>query len=99
MELSKEVRQLSLFHVDECLEEGQLEARLDRSKPDLYLIPLHEARPQEQLLQLRNGELSAVSTRGLWLSESFAAQDGWVVRDERIRSKDWWMARSVATTR
>lgn len=99
MELSKEVRQLSLFHVDECLEEGQLVARLDRSKPDLYLIPLHEGRPQEQLLQLRNGELSAVSTRGLWLSESFAAQDGWVVLDERIRWKDWWMARSVATTR
>lgn len=99
MELSKEVRQLSLYHVDECLEDGQLVARLDRSKPDLYLIPLEEGQPQKQLLQLRNGELSAVSTQGLWLSESFATQDGWLVRDERILWENWWATRPAATTR
>lgn len=99
LELPKEVRQLSLFHVDERLEDDQLVARLVRSRPDLYLIPLHEGQPQEQLLQLRNGQFNAVSTRGLWLSESFAPQDGWVVRDERIRWKDWWAARSVAMVR
>lgn len=25
----------------------------------------------------------------MFLAESFAAQDGWVVRDERVRWKDW----------
>ena len=29
------------------------------------------------------------STRGLYLAESFARQEGWVVRDERIRWRDW----------
>lgn len=99
LELPKEARELSLFHVDERLEGEELVARLDRSRPDLYLIPLHEGQPQDQLLQLRNGQLSEVSTRGLWLAESFAPQEGWVVRDERIRWKDWWAVRSTAVPR
>jgi hypothetical protein len=89
LELPKEARQLSLFHVDERLEDGKLVARLDRSRPDLYLIPLQEGRPSAELLTLNKGQLKAASTRGLWLAESFAAQDGWLVRDERIRWKDW----------
>jgi hypothetical protein len=89
LELPKEARQLSLFHVDERLEDGKLVARLDRSRPDLYLIPLQQGRPTAELLTLNKGQLKAVSTRGLWLAESFAAQDGWLVRDERIRWKDW----------
>lgn len=99
LEIPKEVRQLSLFHVDERLEGEQLVARLDRSRADLYLIPLHQGQPQEQLLQLRDGQFITVSTRGLWLSESFAPQDGWVVRDEHIRWKDWWATRTVTAAR
>jgi len=95
LEVPREVRQLSLFHVDERLEDGQLVAQLDRNRPDLYLMPLDEGQPQERLLQLRNGQFSEVSTGELWLSESFAPQEGWVVRDERIRWKDWWAARSA----
>ena len=41
---------------------------------------------------LRKGELAKASTRGVWLSESFAEQDGWLVHEERIRLRDW-MAR------
>ncbi len=93
LELPKEARELSLFHVDERLEGEELVARLDRSRPDLYLIPLHEGQPQDQLLQLRNGQLTTPGTRGLWLAESFAPQEGWVVRDERIRWTEWWAAR------
>ena len=88
LEIPKEVRQLSLFHVDESLEGEQLVARLDRSRADLYLIPLLQGQPQEQLLQLRDGHFRPVNTRGLWLSESFAPQEGWVVREERIRWKE-----------
>ncbi|OYW93612.1 MAG: metal ABC transporter ATPase [Pseudomonadales bacterium 32-61-5] len=99
LEIPKEVRPLSLFHVDERLEDEQLVARLDRSRADLYLIPLYQGQPQEQLLQLRNGQFSTVNTRGLWLSESFAPQDGWVVHEERIRWKDWWAARTANVVR
>jgi hypothetical protein len=89
LELPKETRQLSLLHVDEHLEDGQLIARLNRARPDLFLIPLDQGRPTAKLLTLKQGQLHTASTRGLWLSESFAAQDGWLVRDERIRWKDW----------
>ncbi|MBA1276628.1 MULTISPECIES: metal ABC transporter ATPase [Pseudomonadaceae] len=99
LDLPKETRELSLFHVDERLEGEELVAQLDRSRPDLYLVPLHEGQPQDQLLHLRNGQLSMIGTRGLWLAESFTQQEDWVVRDERIRWREWWAARPAAVTR
>jgi len=89
LELPKDCRQPSLFHVDERLEGGELVARLERRRPDIYLLPLDRGRPSGELFSLRRGELVPTATRGLWLSESFAAQDGWLVRDERIRWRDW----------
>lgn len=89
LDLPKETHQLSLLHVDEHLEDGQLIARLNRARPDLFLIPLNQGRPTAELLTLKQGKLVPASTRGLWLAESFAPQDGWLVRDERIRWKDW----------
>ena len=89
MELPKECRAPSLFHVDERLVDGQLIARLERRTPDLYLLPLQNGKPTDELLMLKKGSLHPASTRGVWLSESFAEQDGWLVRDERIRWKDW----------
>ncbi|TWH76091.1 hypothetical protein LX59_01010 [Azomonas agilis] len=89
MELPKGVQNLSLFHVDERVEEGKLVASLERSRPDLYLIPLVQGLPCDELFTLRKGQLTPASTRGLWLAESFAPQEGWVVRDERISWKDW----------
>lgn len=89
LEPPKEAKRLSLFHVDEHLENGQLVARLERNRPDLYLLPLAQGRPSGELFTLRRGILLPASTRGLWLAESFAPQDGWLVRAERIRWKDW----------
>lgn len=89
LELPKDCRLPSLFHVDECLEDGQLIARLERRRPDLYLLPLRQGKPTGELFTLRQGELQPASCRGLWLSESFAEQEGWLVHDERIRWKDW----------
>ena len=89
LELPKDCRQPSLFHVDERLEDSELVARLERRRPDIYLLPLKNGLPTGELCTLRRGELVAASTRGLWLSEGFAAQDGWLVRDERIRWGDW----------
>ena len=89
LELPKDCRQPSLFHVDERLEDSELVARLERRRPDIYLLPLTNGLPTGELCTLRRGELVAASTRGLWLSEGFAAQDGWLVRDERIRWRDW----------
>lgn len=98
LELPKDSHQLSLLHVDEHLEDGQLIARLNRTRPDLFLIPLDQGRPTAQLLTLKQGQLLPASTRGLWLAESFAAQDGWLVRDERIRWKDWLLQTQKSPT-
>lgn len=64
-------------------------ARLDRRRPDLYLLPLDQGRPTGDLFTLRKGQLRPAATRGLWLAESFAVQDGWLVHEERIRFRDW----------
>lgn len=89
LEVPRDARSLSLFHVDERLEGEQLVARLNRSRPDLYLIPLKDGQPCAELYTLKKDRLHPVSARGLYLAESFAPQDGWLVRDERIRWKDW----------
>ena len=89
LEVPKEAKSLSLFHVDERLEGDQLVTRLDRKRPDLYLMPLEDGVPLPELYTLKRDKLVPASTRGLYLAESFAVQEGWVVRDERIRWKDW----------
>jgi hypothetical protein len=89
LDVPKEAKSLSLFHVDERLEGDQLVARLDRKRPDLYLMPLKDGAPVAELYTLKRDKLVPASTRGLYLAESFATQQGWVVREERIRWKDW----------
>ncbi|MDB5980811.1 MAG: cation transport ATPase [Pseudomonas sp.] len=89
LEVPKEARPLSLFHVDESLENDQLVARLNRSRPDLYLMPLENGLPVPELYTLKRDKLQPAGTRGLYLAESFAPQEGWVVKEERIRWKDW----------
>jgi hypothetical protein len=89
LEIPREAKVLSLFHVDEKLDKGQLETHLDRRRPDLYLLPLLDGKPVPKLYTLKRDKLIPASTRGVFLAESFAAQEGWVVRDERIRWKDW----------
>lgn len=86
LELPGGVQAPSLYHSDEYLEDGVLLSRLDPQQPDLYLLPVE--RPRE-LFTLRQGALQPVSTEGVWLSESFAAQDGWLIRDERISWAEW----------
>lgn len=89
LDVPREAKSLSLFHVDERLEGDQLVARLDRKRPDLYLMPLQDGHPMAELYTLKKDQLYPASTRGLYLAESFAQQEGWLVRDERIRWKDW----------
>ena len=89
LEVPKEAKSLSLFHVEERLEGDQLVARLNRKRPDLYLMPLTDGKPCAELYTLTKDQLKPASTRGLYLAESFAPQEGWVVSEERIRWKDW----------
>ena len=89
LQLPDKLEQLSLLHVDERLEQGQLVARLDPKRPDLYLIPLEQGHPGAELLTLSQGQLQPANTRGLWLAESFAPQRGWLVLEVRIRWRDW----------
>ena len=82
--------QLSLYHVDECLNsEGNLVAQLHPQQPDLYLIPLHHGQPSDSLYQLQQGQLHPVHTQNVWLSEGFAEQTGWLVTQERITWQHW----------
>ncbi|MFK8330911.1 metal ABC transporter ATPase [Pseudomonas sp. BJa5] len=96
LQVPREARSLSLFHVDERLEGNQLVARLNRSRPDLYLMPLEDGQPRAELYTLKKDQLQPASTRGLYLAESFARQEGWLVRDERIRWKDWVRQQGLA---
>lgn len=96
LEVPKEAKSLSLFHVDERLEGDQLVARLDRQRPDLYLMPLKDGQPLAELYTVKKDQLYPASTRGLYLAESFAQQEGWLVRDERIRWKDWLRQQGLA---
>ena len=95
LEVPREAKSLSLFHVDERLEGDQLVARLDRKRADLYLMPLTDGQPCAELYTLHKDRLHSASTRGLYLAESFAHQEGWVVSDERIRWKDWLRQRGL----
>jgi hypothetical protein len=52
--------------------------------------------PLPELYTLKRDNLVPASTRGLHLAESFAVQDGWVVREERIRWKDWIAQQGLA---
>ena len=90
LSLPSQVAAPSLYHVDEQLHDGRLLAWLDTEQADLFLLEMIEGRPSKRLYQLRAGQLKAVSPRGLWLSESFARQRGWVVTQERVRFSDWW---------
>lgn len=96
LDMPKNITQLSLFHVDERLEKDRLVARLDRRRPDLYLLPLENGKPLPQLYTLDQDQLRPASTRGVWLAESFAAQEGWLVRDERISWRNWLHAQGLS---
>lgn len=89
LEVPRQATSLSLFHVEEKLKKEQLVVCLNRSRPDLYLMPLKNGQPCAELYTLKKDQLHPASTRGLYLAESFAPQDGWLVRDEHIRWKDW----------
>ncbi|MBJ9974842.1 metal ABC transporter ATPase [Pseudomonas sp. S75] len=99
LQVPREAKALSLFHVDERLEDDQLVARLNRKRPDLYLMPLVDGQPVAELYTLKKDQLVPASTRGLYLAESFARQDGWVVREERIRWKDWLRQQGLVQTK
>lgn len=89
LEVPEQCPSLSLFHVDERLEDGHLVARLERRRPDLYLLPLKDKRPTGELCQLHKGRLVPRPTQRIWLSESFAPQQGWLVEAEHVRWQDW----------
>lgn len=89
LDIPEECRDISLFHVDETLEDDKLVAMLDPAHPDIYLVACHDGLPSGELFLLQKGERIPVSTQDIWLSESFAPQDGWLVREPRVRWADW----------
>jgi hypothetical protein len=91
--LPHDCRAPSLYHVDERLEEDCLVARLNPERPDLYLLDPLEG----TLHDLGHGRLRSVDGRDIWLSESFAPQDGWLIHDERVAFEQWRAQRQAAS--
>ena len=93
LELPEGVDSISLLHVDEQLEEQKLVARLGDQGSELFLLPQHN--PEGELFTLEDGQLVPCCTEDLWLSESFAPQEGWLVRASRISWQDWLSSQRV----
>jgi hypothetical protein len=89
LSLPSQANALSLYHTDEQLEGTELITRLDPQQPDLYLIALNSGRANGDIYSLQQGQLVPVNSDNLWLSEAFAEQDGWLIRDERISWQAW----------
>jgi hypothetical protein len=60
------------------------------------LIPLNDGQPCAELYTLKKDKLHPASTRGIFLAESFAPQEGWLVREERVRWRDWVAEKGLA---
>lgn len=97
MDLPEKAQSLSLLHADESLQNGALVTRLDQANPDLYLLALDQDLPTDELYILQHGDLQPVDTSGVWLAESFAPQQGWVVREDRISWQDWQASLATET--
>ena len=76
-------RDLSALHADESLDtrSGELIARMDPHKPDLYLAELVDGSATGQLFTLEKGQLVEQQPQQLSLSEAFAPQTGWIVAE------------------
>lgn len=74
---------LSALHADESLDaqSGQLQAQLDRQRPDLYLAELVDGQFNGRLFTLVKGRLIEQMPAQVLLSEAFAPQIGWVVSE------------------
>ncbi|HIZ50779.1 MAG TPA: metal ABC transporter ATPase, partial [Candidatus Pseudomonas excrementavium] len=74
---------LSALHADESLDaqSGQLQAQLDRQRPDLYLAELVDGQFNGRLFTLVKGRLIEQMPAQVLLSEAFAPQTGWVVSE------------------
>ena len=74
---------LSALHADESLDaqSGQLQAQLDRQRPDLYLAELVDGQFNGRLFTLVKGRLIEQMPAQVLLSEAFSPQIGWVVSE------------------
>ena len=81
LQLPESLRSLSLLHADEYLDEdsGELIARLDTQRPELFLAEYRDGMPTGELFCLQQGELIAQPTKDQLLSEAFAPRQGWLV--------------------
>jgi hypothetical protein len=79
--LPEDIESPSLLHADEFLDQdsGELIARMDHQRPELFLAEYRDAEPTGELYHLQRGELVAQPAAGLLLSEAFAPQQGWLV--------------------
>ncbi len=88
LELPRDAREPSLYHVDERLESGPLVARLDRRRPISTCCRWTRA-PHRRPVHPAQGPVAPCGHPRPVVGQSFAVQDGWLVHEERIRFRDW----------
>jgi hypothetical protein len=88
LQLPENCTDMTLLHADERLDEssGELIVEMDHQKPEIFLAELREGKATGELFSLVAGELQQRRPKNPWLSETLAAQDGWVVSAQRC---DW----------
>jgi hypothetical protein len=88
LELPENCANMTLLHADERLNgsSGELIVEMDYQKPEIFLAELRDGKATGELFSLVGGELQLRRPKNPWLSESLAAQDGWVVSAQRC---DW----------
>ncbi|WP_341707847.1 metal ABC transporter ATPase [Halopseudomonas sp.] len=81
LSLPDDIESPSLLHADEFLdqESGELVARMDHQRPELFLAEYRNDEPTGELYHLQRGELISQPSADLLLSEAFAPQEGWLI--------------------
>lgn len=88
LELPENCANMTLLHADERLNvsSGELIVEMDYQKPEIFLAELRDGKATGELFSLVGGELQLRRPKNPWLSETLAAQEGWVVSAQRC---DW----------
>jgi hypothetical protein len=88
LELPENCANMTLLHADERFNEssGELIVEMDYQKPEIFLAELRDGKATGELFSLVGGELQLRRPKNPWLSETLAAQSGWVVSAQRC---DW----------
>lgn len=100
LELPRDAREPSLYHVDERLESGPLVARLDRRRPDLYLLPLDQGAPPATCSPCARASYALRPPAACgWPRALPYRTAGWCMRNASVSATGWHCGHPATATR